>query len=95
LKEQEEKPIKERVKSVYREKGEREPRYREKVQEEKERVKSKAKSVRRDELVVENKVTTGEHDTNRVVFGLSGEMALKASTSKKEKKRILEEMRKQ
>lgn len=71
---------KERVKSIVRKPEERAPRHQEEVDQ---TPRTTSKSVRRsDSVVVENKLAQ-ESDAPRTIFGLGGEMALAAATSKK------------
>lgn len=57
--------------------------------------RTKSKSVKRgDSLVAENKMNT-ESDAPRQVFGLGGEMALAAATSKKAQQRIRKQLKQQ
>lgn len=56
-------------------------------------MKSKSKSIRRaDSQAAENKLTE-EVKADRVVFGLGGELALQAATSKKAQQRMKKHMK--
>jgi hypothetical protein len=71
---------KERVKSTARKTEDRAPRHQEQSEQ---TPRTKSKSVKRgDSIVAENKLNQ-EADAPRQIFGLGGEMALAAATSKK------------
>ena len=86
-----EKPRSERVKSARRSDEDRRPRHQSPAEEQKAR--SKSKSLRRDELVVENKIHEDAIGKS-TVFGLSGELAA-ANTSKKAQQRLKKKLHKQ
>ena len=82
------------MKSNARKPEERAPRHQERDTHN-EAPRQKSKSVKRggEEIVVENKLNAEGGDKPKQIFGLGGEMALAAATSKKAQQRIKKQLK--